>query len=321
MCRILLIQTGGTIESIVSDGIADVSGNSVSLRDLSVEADRDVTIDAVQPLRMLSENLTPPIWRILADSVRSGLSEGYDGILITHGSDTLPYTAAMLGYLFGGLAKIPIVITAANFPPADPRSNARKNLTAAVALIKKSVSGCYGVWTNPNCKTELHMATQMAEAGYIRDTLPYFGDLHLDGPLAPPEIPADFSFELPFIFMIKNYPGCNYASLNFTGTQRPAAILHILYHSATGCVSADLRCDLPEFVRRMSRQGIPVYGLGFKEGQTVYASVPAVLESGLIPLPLMTAEAALVKLQLAYALCPEDPLPLLQRNWYHEFLI
>lgn len=320
MCNILLIQTGGTIGSITTDGIADIADNSIFEEMIRTEARQDILIDSERPLRLLSENLVPSVWGAIAEAVRKGQSGCYDGILITHGSDTLPYTAAMLGYLFGTHTKIPIVITASNFPPADSRSNARDNLTAAVEFIKKSIPGCYVIWTNPGCKTDLHLATRLSEAGYIRDTFHFNGDMPHGGPLSPPDIPNGFSFDLPFIYMIKNYPGLNYASLDFTENARPAAILHVLYHSATGCVTEDLRYDLPSFVRRMAQLGIPVYGLGFKEGATTYAGVPSVLESGLIPVPLMTVEAALVKLQLAYALQTENPLPLLQRNWYYELL-
>ena len=319
MDRFLLIQTGGTIESTVTDGIADVKGSSVLLKTLLEEAAPSVRVDTVQPLQMLSENLTPPLWRDIAKAVRKGMSDGYKGILITHGSDTLPYTAALLGYLFGGYTKIPIVITAADFPLSDLRSNGRENIRESAACLQTAPPGCYVVWKNPGEKVRRHFATRLAEAGYIRDTFSFYGIEAGDIPCTPPPIPENFSFALPFIFMIKNYPGLDYSALQFP-EKKPAAILHTMYHSATGCVTADARYRLPDFVRRMERLGIPVYGLGFKKGRTTYAGVPAVLESGCIPLPLMTAEAALVKLQLVYALCPEAPLPLLHRTWYREVL-
>ena len=58
-----------------------------------------------EPLSILSENLTVDHWNRLLDTLRPVLREGraaYEGIILTHGTDTLAYTAALLDQLLAG---------------------------------------------------------------------------------------------------------------------------------------------------------------------------------------------------------------------------
>ncbi len=57
-----------------------------------------------------------------------------DGIIITHGTDTLPFTAAALGMCFA-YAEIPILLVSSNYILDDPRANGLTNFTAAVDYI------------------------------------------------------------------------------------------------------------------------------------------------------------------------------------------
>lgn len=70
-----------------------------------------IEFDMESPYQELSENNTGKQIFTLASYLneKTGKDCGYDGIIITHGTDTLQYTAAALGYMFGD-ADIPIVI-------------------------------------------------------------------------------------------------------------------------------------------------------------------------------------------------------------------
>ena len=72
----------------------------------------------------------------------------YDGLIITHGSDTLSYSSAFLGLCLCGL-DIPVALTAADLVPDDPRSNAVENLRACVEVIEKFRRGVFTVYKNP----------------------------------------------------------------------------------------------------------------------------------------------------------------------------
>ena len=59
----------------------------------------------------------------------------YSGVILTHGSDTLAYTSALLGMYFRHF-DIPLFIIASNKPIGEKGSNGLFNFTSAVGLIK-----------------------------------------------------------------------------------------------------------------------------------------------------------------------------------------
>ena len=110
--RIGVVFTGGTIGSRI-----DQSGYISAVREapfLLLEMYReqygdDVDFFVEEPYCILSENLQADHLLRLAACVESMLEqEDLEGIVITHGTDTLQYSAAFLGYIFGG-AKIPVI--------------------------------------------------------------------------------------------------------------------------------------------------------------------------------------------------------------------
>lgn len=61
-----------------------------------------------------SSNMTPQNWQQIAAAVYENLAD-YDGFVITHGTDTMPYTAAALAFMLRGLNK-PVVLTGSQVP-------------------------------------------------------------------------------------------------------------------------------------------------------------------------------------------------------------
>lgn len=129
MKKILYIATGGTIASIdkgtgLEPGLktGDVLDFCPSIKDLC-------EVDSVQPLNLDSTNIRPGHWLILANTISSNY-DNYDGFVISHGTDTMAYTAAALSYLIQDNNK-PVVITGAQKPINEIGSDAIKNLTDA----------------------------------------------------------------------------------------------------------------------------------------------------------------------------------------------
>ena len=92
--KILVLFTGGTIGSTV-DGATVHTDPAAASRLLSLYRARfgeDVLFEVRRPCNLLSENATPGLWSLLERSVREEELAVYDGVIITHGSDTLPYT-------------------------------------------------------------------------------------------------------------------------------------------------------------------------------------------------------------------------------------
>ena len=73
-----------------------------------------------------STNMQPKHWLTIASEIEKNY-EQYDGFVITHGTDTMAYTAAALSYLIQNSPK-PVVITGAQKPINMDNTDARVNL-------------------------------------------------------------------------------------------------------------------------------------------------------------------------------------------------
>lgn len=88
-------------------------------------------------------DVTPDHWFALAHEVERAIEE-FDGIVITHGTDAMAYTASALSYLLRDLPR-PVILTGSQRPLADPRSDGRANLVGAVDLATRPIPEV-GIW-------------------------------------------------------------------------------------------------------------------------------------------------------------------------------
>lgn len=130
MKKILLLATGGTIGSGESaKGLIPLIGGEELLSylpDMSLICD----LDTVEISSIDSTNMEPDIWVKLVSVIRDKY-EDYDGFVITHGTDTLAYTAAALSYMIQGSDK-PIVLTGSQRPITFDSTDAKVNLTDSI---------------------------------------------------------------------------------------------------------------------------------------------------------------------------------------------
>ncbi len=131
MKHILLIATGGTIASKpTKDGLAPSITPSELLSYVPEIADV-AEVDEVQPFNLDSTNVCPAHWVELARIIEERY-DSFDGFVITHGTDTMAYTAAALSYLVQESPK-PIVLTGSQKSVYLRDTDARKNLSDAFA--------------------------------------------------------------------------------------------------------------------------------------------------------------------------------------------
>ena len=97
----------------------------------------DVTYRGI--LNLDSSNIQAEEWQLIARSVYDAL-EDYDGIVVTHGTDTMAYTASVLSFMLQNLQK-PVVLTGSQLPVGTPLSDARSNLATALAAVDSDVRG------------------------------------------------------------------------------------------------------------------------------------------------------------------------------------
>lgn len=127
MKRILLIATGGTIASLPSAYGLKPELTSWELCSLVPEIETFCQINTLQLLNIDSTNIQPEHWLLIARTIEENYPQ-YDGFVITHGTDTMAYTAAALTYLIQNPQK-PIVLTGSQKPINVPDSGGRQNLT------------------------------------------------------------------------------------------------------------------------------------------------------------------------------------------------
>lgn len=94
--KLLLLSTGGTIASVASDtGLTPgESGNDL----VKLLGELPFDLDVRDILKLDSSNIQPEEWQFMADQVYENRLN-YDGIVITHGTDTMAYTASMLSFM------------------------------------------------------------------------------------------------------------------------------------------------------------------------------------------------------------------------------
>ena len=130
MKKLLMIGTGGTIASGRTDeGLKPVL-TAEDLLSFVPDVRAVCDIDLFQLCNIDSSNMTPRIWSEIVRTVRENYDR-YDGFVITHGTDTMAYTAAALSYMIQNSRK-PIVLTGSQKPIEREESDARRNLRDSI---------------------------------------------------------------------------------------------------------------------------------------------------------------------------------------------
>jgi L-asparaginase/Glu-tRNA(Gln) amidotransferase subunit D len=333
MKNILLVFTGGTIGSTAAEGTIDTSTTAPAKLIQQFQQHNDhqqIHFSTIRPLQILSENLAPCVWQTLISAIEGQEPEQYDGIIITHGTDTLAYTAAALSFYFHAI-KIPMLLVSSDYPLDDPRANGPGNFMCAVEFILQNCqSGVFVPYRNQQQATQVHNGTRLASSLQLSGDFfsvqgksfmqfenrrfsllnPYEKSIQAENsPLSAeegslkgiketsiPRLKANFSVR---ILMIKPYPGLNYAHFNLENAD---AVLHDLYHSGTACASTQWgeNYSLLEFIRRCAEQKIKIYLAPAVKSPDAYQSTRALIDQGAEMIWNMSIEAAYVKLMLAY---------------------
>lgn len=136
--NILLITTGGTIASAESKNGLTPRINSKELIKFVPEINTICNFKTIDLMNLDSTNVGPHEWHKIAASVEENYSD-FDGFVITHGTDTLSYTAAALSYMIQNSCK-PIILTGSQKSIYLKDTDARRNLIDAFIYASDPLS-------------------------------------------------------------------------------------------------------------------------------------------------------------------------------------
>ena len=138
--KILLLTTGGTIASMPGgEGLEPHRSDVMELELEQLRTYSDITVRDVMCLD--SSNIRPEEWQTLATSIFENRA-GFDGIVVSPGTDTMAYTASAVTFMLPNI-DLPVVFTGSQLPLADMLSDGQDNLRTAFAMAASGYPGVF----------------------------------------------------------------------------------------------------------------------------------------------------------------------------------
>ncbi len=138
--NISIISTGGTVSSIIdySTGAVHPAFTAGDLLRANPELIDLANYDVKALYNILSENMEPKYWVEAARNIADDISNGAEGVVLAHGTDTMHYTSAALSFLIR--TPVPIVLTGAQRSSDRPSSDTFINLINSVGAAKSDIA-------------------------------------------------------------------------------------------------------------------------------------------------------------------------------------
>tara|TARA_B110000444_G_C18756353_1_gene555342 strand:- start:218 stop:1243 length:1026 start_codon:yes stop_codon:yes gene_type:complete len=300
--KIAVINTGGTINSVLGDGsiVVDASLKQLSQEIQLLKMQLDCEIELYVPFSKSSENLHPSDWYDLLVALTQANDSDCEGIVVTHGTDTMEYSAAAV-ICCGQLWRKKICFTGAYYPPELAKSDAYLNLLGALKWTCESsvqhgvaVSFSTGEQRPAEILNAFGLKSMLYDECFFSSSgknFAYYGkqkDTHvLDHhqevipQLDLTSIPTkeNISFAASRVVFVRLYPGIDLKYLSSVAADRDILVLQS-YHSATG--PADEDSDLLKFVASQSKE-VSIFMAGYSEEllELPYASSLELIRAGL----------------------------------------
>ena len=302
--NILLLTTGGTIACAPGGEGLEPQRSEVMERELNqLRTYYDITVRDI--ICLDSSNITPEEWQLIARSIFE-TRDGFDGIVVSHGTDTMAYTASAVTFMLPGI-DLPVVFTGSQLPLTDMLSDGPDNLRTAFAMAasgkpgvflafdRKVMLGCRAV----KVRASGFSAFESVNASYVAtvsnrgltvnaSALPAAGG----EPRLCPEISRD-------VFLLKLTPGLNPSVFDMLSAMGYRGIVI----EAFGLGGVNVLHKGLRGIRRAVEDGISVVittqCLYDSANLSVYQVGNKLLELGVIQGLDMTTEAAMTKLMWA----------------------
>lgn len=253
-----------------------------------------------------SANMTPRDWTTIAEDIAANYAD-YDGFVVLHGTDTMAYTASALSFMLRGLGK-PVVLTGAQIPLCEVRSDGRENLITALLIAahqpisevclsfgSRVLRGCRAVKVNAS-GLEAFDSPNFPPLGRIGIDIDI--DQRLLLPPPTPDTPLSVQPVDPTVRVgaLRLFPGIAAATLEAVLGPLRALVLET-YGAGNG---PDHDADVLAVLKAASARGVVIVSctqcLRGRVNPAAYATGASLARAGVIGGHDMTAEAALTKL-------------------------
>ena len=161
--ELAIISTGGTIASRIDYRTGAVTSQFDAEDILTAIPDlaKVARYRTRQLYTILSENMTPAIWRELARAVHDEIRRGAAGVLVTHGTDTMAYSASALSFMLR--TPVPVIFVgsqrSADRPSSDNAMNALCAAAAATSDLGEIAVVMHATTSDDRCA--IHRATRV----------------------------------------------------------------------------------------------------------------------------------------------------------------
>lgn len=306
--NISILATGGTIASRV-DYITGGVHSAFSAEELisAVPELEDIAnVQGRQVFNKFSENIVPGDWVTIAEEAAKEIKKKADGVVITHGTDTMGYTSAALAFMLK--TPVPVVITGAQ------RSSDRGSSDAAMNLIHSATVAAHGNFPevvvvmhaeSSDSHSFIHPATKVKKLHSSRRdafktvNMKPLGRVSSEGIefLQQMDKSGEFSLDTKMdegVFLLKYFPGLKPEFVDSLVDNGYHGI--VLEGTGLGHTSEKLSGEIREAINRGVVVAMTSQTINGRVNMNVYSTGRILLDMGVIPCEDMLSETAYVKL-------------------------